>query len=165
MDKLLEELGAYELLNNLLPGAIICILLQWQTGFHLPETNVVGDLCIFYFMGLVVDRLGSLLVEPIYKKLNIISKGAYEDFIQASQADPKIDTLSTKSNMYRTFSTVFIVSITYIIIEFFISQTNVRCLILKLFISTILLVLFSYSYRKQSRYIQKRIDRQISCHR
>lgn len=88
MEKLLEELGAYELLNNLLPGAIICVLAQWQTGYQLPAINVVGELCVFYFVGLVVGRLGSLVVEPIYRKLGIISKGAYADFIKASQADP-----------------------------------------------------------------------------
>ena len=165
LEKLLEELGAYELLNNLLPGAIICVLAQWQTGYQLPAINVVGELCVFYFVGLVVGRLGSLVVEPIYRKLGIISKGAYADFIKASQADPKIDTLSTKNNMYRTFVAVFIITTVYMIVEVFRERATVRLTMVQLVASAALWFLFSYSYHKQSNYIQGRIHQQVSRHR
>ena len=49
MEKLLEQISAYELLNNLLPGALLYALLSRHTGYQFKVDNVVLEIFIFYF--------------------------------------------------------------------------------------------------------------------
>ena len=71
MDKILEQISTYELLNNLLPGTFLCTLFIWHTGYQFEINNIFIELVVFYVAGLVAGRFGSLLVEPFYEKKRI----------------------------------------------------------------------------------------------
>lgn len=158
MEKLLEQISAYEILNNLLPGTLFCALLKWHTGFQPESNNAVAEIFIFYFVGLVVSRFGSLVIEPLYKKLKIIKTADYTSFIIASAKDSKIDTLSTKNNMYRTFVAVFFLYAIFLAAEWLV----IKCPVLQPWLTglgvILILLLFSFSYRKQTDYIRNRIS-------
>ena len=165
MEKFLEGIESYDILNNLLPGAIVCLLWQWYTNYQFPSLNIIAELCIFYFVGLVVGRIGSLIIEPIYKKLKIISTWEYRDFVKSSQNDSKIDRISSINNMYRTFSTAFILITFFILFHcIFKERSFIYSDVIKLVVSMLLVVLFSFSYRKQSAYVQKRINQKSVHH-
>lgn len=68
MEKILEKLDSYNILNNLLPGIVLNFLLERIIGVKIVEGNIIEDLFVFYFMGMVVSRFGSLVIEPICKK-------------------------------------------------------------------------------------------------
>ena len=110
-----------------------------------------------YFIGLIVSRFGSLIVEPILKKASFLKFADYADFILASKEDPKIEMLSEANNMYRTFCSMLILLMllkTSELIEFkyqILKNINPYILII------LLLVMFLYSYKKQTEYIVKRI--------
>jgi len=113
------------------------------------------------FIGLVAGRFGSLVIEPLYKKIGIINTADYNNFIAASKKDSKIEILSSKNNMYRTFTAVFVlyaiwrvancVVVRYPVLQPWLMRVGVILLIL----------LFSLSYRKQTRYIHDRINAQM----
>ncbi|MGI6450936.1 MAG: hypothetical protein ACOX3R_11900 [Desulfitobacteriia bacterium] len=109
MEKLLEKISSYNLLNNLLPGAVFCYLLKYFMEINLVTDELIGNLFFFYFCGMVISRIGSIVVEPLYKKIKIISYSEYNSFIKATQIDNKIDILSETNNTYRTFVALFLV--------------------------------------------------------
>ncbi len=161
MEKLLEQISTYELLNNLLPGAHLYTLFCWHTGYQSKIDNVVLELFVFYFIGLVVGRFGSLVIEPLYKKLGIINTADYEDFIEASKKDSKLETLSTKNNMYRTFTAVFMLYAIWRIADWTIIKYPIlQPWLMKIGI-VLLILLFSLSYKKQTKYIYERVKKQM----
>lgn len=84
MERLPERISAYELLNNLIPGAVLYALVCWHTGSHLLD-NLFLEMVVCYFVGLITGRFGSLVIEPPFKKLKVIEMKDYGDFIGASK--------------------------------------------------------------------------------
>ncbi len=161
LEKLLEQISAYELLNNLLPGALLYALLSRHTGYQFKVDNVVLEIFIFYFIGLVAGRFGSLVIEPVYKKLGIINTADYKDFIAASKKDSKIEALSSKNNMYRTFIAVLVLYAIWRIVDWIVVIYPIlRPWFIRIGV-VLLILLFSFSYRKQTKYVFDRINTQI----
>lgn len=161
LEKLLERISVYELLNNLLPGALLYTLICNHTRYQFKVDNVVLEIFIFYFIGLVAGRFGSLVIEPLYKKLGIINTADYKDFIAASKIDSKIETLSSKSNMYRTFIAVFILYAIWGIVDWIVVNFSIPRPYLIIIGVFLLILLFSVSYRKQTKYVFNRIEIQM----
>ena len=157
MDKLIEKISTYNLFNYLLPGVLFTVFAKYFIYIDLAQGDIVLDIFFYYFIGLVVSRFGSLAIEPILKKIQFLRFSKYEDFIVASKTDPKIEIFSEANNMYRTFTALFVLLLLSKL-YFFIQQLypalqkwNVCILIV------LLLVMFLYSYRKQTMYIFNRI--------
>ncbi|QAT61993.1 hypothetical protein EQM13_10545 [Acidilutibacter cellobiosedens] len=158
MERFLDKISSYNLLNNLLPGVILCFLIRKRIKYSLLLGNsLVENLFVYYFIGIVVSRFGSVVVEPICKKLKIITFMPYDNFVLASYKDPKVDILSETNNTYRTFLSLFIVYGIFIIWNALIRD----CLFIKrwqnLFLCMALIILFALSYNKQINYINRRI--------
>lgn len=109
MEKILEKLDSYNILNNLLPGIVLNFLLERIIGVKIVEGNIIEDLFVFYFMGMVVSRFGSLVIEPICKKIKWVKYADYGEFVKASRKDEKVNVLSEVNNSYRTVFSVCIV--------------------------------------------------------
>lgn len=155
MDKLLERISSYDILNNLFPGSVLYFLLS--ENIQLQQNSILTEFFIIYFLGLLASRIGSLLIEPLCKKLNIIQMASYEDFIKAESRDKKIEILSSVNNMYRTFISVFIIYIFYKITGCIAIQYTCLSQFVETGIIIALLVIFSLSYHKQTNYIRKRV--------
>jgi hypothetical protein len=72
------------------------------THFSLVQENLVLGVFVYYFVGLVISRMGSLVVEPVLTKISFLVFVDYAEYVKASRADPKIDVLGEVNNMYRT---------------------------------------------------------------
>jgi len=153
MNDFMNKISSYNLFNYLLPGAIFAVFIEKTTTYKILQSDMLINAFIIYFIGLIVSRIGSLLIEPILKK--IVKFAKYEDFITASKEDEKINILSESNNMYRTFISLFLI---LIIFKFY----DDYCLICKeynIYIFLLfLLILFVFSYMKQTKYITKRVD-------
>ena len=73
MEKLAEKLDSYDILNNLLPGIVLDFLLEKILGINLVNGNMVENLFVFYFIGMIVSRIGSLVLEPICKRIKWVT--------------------------------------------------------------------------------------------
>ena len=157
MKEILDKLSSYNLFNYLLPGAVFIVIADSLTSYIFWQENLIVGAFLAYFIGLIVSRFGSLIVEPILKKASFLKFADYADFILASKEDPKIEMLSEANNMYRTFCSMLILLMllkTSELIEFkyqILKNINPYILII------LLLVMFLYSYKKQTEYIVKRI--------
>lgn len=157
MKEVLEKITSYNLFNYLLPGVSFVAILERFMGYSLSQENLIIGAFVYYFIGLIISRFGSLIIEPVLKKVSFLKFGEHGDFMSASKSDPKIETLVEASNMYRTFAATFFLLALAKFWEFIsnkflvIKEWNPYILILVLFL------MFLYSYRKQTQYITKRI--------
>jgi hypothetical protein len=157
MNELLTKISSYNLFNYLLPGVIFAVLAGDTFRFPILQRDLISAGFLCYFVGLVISRFGSLVVEPILKRLSFIKFSDYRDFVTASKEDNQIAVLSEANNTYRTFSSLFILLLLlriYAKVEGKIRSLkgwDAAILIL------LLLVMFLFSYRKQTSYVSKRV--------
>lgn len=158
MDKLIEKLSSYNIFNYLLPGVLFATLGSRLTMYHLFFDNVLIGFFVYYFYGLIISRIGSLLLEPFLKWSCVVKFCPYHEFVKASKVDKKIELLSETNNMYRTMSSLFVCLFLLKFYEYFeivypsISTISTPIIMLSL------MILFALSYRKQTQYIVSRIQ-------
>ena len=157
MNELLGKITSYNLFNYLLPGVLFVVMLDKFTDFSFTQENIVIGVFVYYFAGLIISRFGSLILEPVLKKVSFIRFAEHQDFVSSSKQDQKIETLLEASNMYRTFTAMFFLLLLFKLYNFL----SVKFPILNesslyIFIA-LLLAMFLFSYRKQTEYISKRI--------
>jgi hypothetical protein len=157
MKELLDKMSSYNLFNYLFPGILFAVLSKEITTYSFLQENLIIGVFIYYFIGLVVSRIGSLIIEPILKKLSFLKFADYKDFISASQKDSKIELLSEINNMYRTLSSLFILLILLKVYELIESKLPILKDWNSYILLALLLFMFLFSYRKQTTYIIKRI--------
>ncbi|MBW8042626.1 MAG: hypothetical protein FVQ85_21885 [Planctomycetes bacterium] len=157
MKDIISKLSSYNLFNYLLPGIIFVVLASKVTRYSFIQQDIVIGAFVYYFVGLVVSRFGSLVIEPLLKRLSFLQFADYKDFITASKKDEKIELLSEVNNTYRTICSLFILLLLLKLYE----EIEFKLPFLKewdgIIIVVLLLVTFLFSYRKQTNYITKRI--------
>lgn len=158
MEDLLKRISEYQLFNFLLSGTVLAFLITKTTPIHILNDNILIAIFIYYCLGLVISRVGSLVIEPLFKKLHIVSYVPYDKYLKASKQDPKIDVLSQENNMYRTLVGMFLVyAFVYVICWLWPNVLEQKWL--PLVVASIGIVLFSLSYRKQTKYITTRANK------
>jgi len=157
MKDLLEKLSSYNLFNYLFPGIVFVVILKGISSYSLLQENLIIGVFVYYFIGLVISRFGSLVIEPLLRKLTFLKFADYKEFVSASKKDEKIELFSEVNNMYRTLCSMFVL---LIILKFY-EWIEMQIPILKdwnsCILITLLLCMFLFSYRKQTQYITKRI--------
>ncbi len=157
MKEILEKLSSYNIFNYLLPGAVFAFWLKSFKNISLIDENLIVGAFVFYFLGMVVSRFGSLIIEPILKWTKIVQFEDYVRFVRASQKDSKIDILSEMNNMYRTFISLFVliglIEIYFLLESKILGLKDYRGIV----IIILLIIMFLLSYRKQANFISKRI--------
>lgn len=158
MNQLFEKLTSYNLFNYLLPGVVFVALSDALTDYKLIQDDVVIGLFLYYFIGLTISRIGSILVEPLFKKTGFVKFSEYHDYVRSSEKDKLIPILSESNNMYRTFVSTFLCLLALIGLEFLGNSYPILNDMLPLSVASGMLVLFSLSYRKQTKYISSRVS-------
>jgi len=88
METLLSLLSTYELFNNIFPGIIFSYFLSLQNYNIIPnKMDIYEKLFLYYFIGLIISRIGSLFLEPLFRKLEIIKFADYTKFLKAEEKD------------------------------------------------------------------------------
>ena len=73
-----EKLSQYNFLTNILPGTILCMILTYCVGYNfLISDNWYLQGVVFYFIGIVNNRFGSLVIENLLKKLRLVKEVLY----------------------------------------------------------------------------------------
>lgn len=157
MNDLLSKISSYHLFNYLLPGCLFAVAASKLTNHELVHQNLVLGLFLYYFYGLVISRLGSLILEPFLRWTQFLKVADYSDFVKACKEDPKIDLLSETNNMYRTLCSLLMV----LVLVWAYSQIELRWPWVRNWYPPLsvlfLLALFLLSYKKQTKYITNRV--------
>jgi len=161
MKEILDKISSYNFFNYLLPGILFVVIVEKFTFYSFIQENIIIGIFLYYFIGLVISRFGSLIIEPFLKRISFIKFSNYADFISASEKDSKIEIFSEINNMYRTFISMFFLILLlklYELIESIfpaLSGWNFYILF------AALLTMFLYSYRKQTKYISSRVNKAL----
>lgn len=158
MEDLAKKISQYQLFNFLLSGTIFAFLLSKTTSFNLIFDNILLGLFVYYFIGFIISRVGSLTVEPLYKFLHFIKFTSYDKYLAASKKDAKIDTLSQENNTYRTLIAMLLIYIATYSLYLWLGEDFLKQSWVVLLLATLLVILLSFAYRKQTKYITRRID-------
>lgn len=159
MPEFLDKISSYNIFNSLLPGIIFSYLVSIFTSIDIIQDDLVVGIFFYYFVGLIISRLGSILVEPLFKKLKLIKYADYSDYLQAKAKDKDISLLLEHNNMYRTLCAIPITLCIIKAYEYLMSIIPNLQDLSWVIISIFLLCLFSASFIKQTKYLVKRIEK------
>ena len=158
MSELLDKLTSYRIFNYLLPGTVFATLGNVFTSYPLLIDDIFAAPFVYYFFGVVISRFGSLVIEPVSKRTKFVVFADYDSFIKASvMKNSKIEELSELNNTYRTFSALFVLLVVLMLFERSNAAWNISISTQGMVVSLILVVVFLFSYRKQTAYIVKRV--------
>lgn len=159
MKEIIDKISSYNLFNYLFPGVIFVLLLKVITNFDLLlENNFIG-IFLYYFIGLVISRFGSIVIGSLFKRMTFFIKFAeYSNFVLACEKEEKINLFSEVNNMYRTIISLLVLLLIAYGFEktnniFFFSNSDILIVLI-----CILIILFTFAYRKQTSFIVKRVD-------
>ncbi len=158
MKELLDKLSSYNLFNYLLPGIVYVAILEQVSSYSLIQKDIVIGVFLYYFIGLVISRVGSIIIEPVFKKLHILNFSDYSKYVSASKSDPLLPTLSEANNMYRTLCSMFFCLALTILFEHIVPEFSWLETWWSEILVVTLLALFILSYKKQTDYISKRVN-------
>ena len=155
MEAFLSKVSEYNLFNYLLPGAVFVYLIDMFGDAHLLHENVLINIFMLYFVGMVMSRVASLVIEPILLKIKFIRYAPYKDYLKAIKVDEKIPTLLLENNTYRTFIAVFTVAAIILIYESLCEHILNKGA--GVWVCIVMLILFLSAFRKQTDFIRKSV--------
>jgi len=158
MNDILKKLSSYNLFNYLLPGTVFALVASSTTNYEFMKPELVTGAFFYYFLGLVISRIGSIIVEPMLKWLSIVKFQPYAEFLKAAAKDKKLEILSEANNTFRTLSAL---ALSLLVLTFWAKLESIWS-ILPDWTPTIVLIgltiLLLFSYQKQTGYIFSRIE-------
>ncbi|QGY47761.1 hypothetical protein GM418_30095 [Maribellus comscasis] len=164
MNELVNKLSSYNLFNYLLPGVLFVVILNLTSSYDLLQDSLFEGALLYYFIGLVINRIGSLVIEPIFKKIKFVSYKTPEEFRNASTVYPRILIFSETNNMFRGLCAMFLILIIIVGLDRLGVQVDFNNGMIQLISLVVLLVLLLFSYRKQTKVIFDRIEDVLSDH-
>lgn len=162
MNSFIEKLGSYQIMTNLLPGIFFGMGLKLLIGITLPLQNTGEKIIVYYFMGLIINRISSLIVRPFLNKCIFIKEATYIDYVKAEKIDPKIDVLSETNNHFRALLTSSLLLIITKILKVQVCNLKWISLNWKWLLMLFLSMLFLSAFKKQTNFIYNRIELIIS---
>lgn len=164
MNEFLGKISSYNLFNYLFSGVLFVALSAAFTSYSFVQEDLVFGVFVYYFIGLVISRIGSLVIEPMLKFLSFVKFTSYSDFVTASKKDPSLDTLSEVNNMYRTLTSVCL-GVIFLMLYSILKTKLVWVQGIEIYtMLVVLFVIFLFAYRKQTNYITKRIKTNLQNH-
>lgn len=165
METIVNALGPYGIIINLIPGILFYLLAPSEFQSLVSADNSMFLLTFCYFVGLILNRIGSLIISPIVQIVGFIKYAPYDRFLQAEEVEKakdedKLQTLVTVNNFYRTLCAM---TITLIIVRVYYSPLTCDTFIFQIFLNNWtywgLFLLFLFSYKKQTTFIKNRVNR------
>lgn len=154
MGKFFDKMETYNILNFLFPGIIFASILTFLTEENIYSSSLIIATFEYYFTGLVLSRIGSIVINPIIEKTRVVKKEKYKNFICKEEKDKKIEILQREANQYRTFVATFVCLLLVEIYNcIFVDISKINTIIY--FIG--LIILFTLSYRKQVKFVIERL--------
>jgi len=153
MKDIIDRLASYNIFNYLLTGVVFGVHFRYFFEFNLITDSMVINVFLFYFIGMIVSLVGSLIIEPILKKSGVLNIVDHQRYVAASKKDPKIEQLSGVNNIYRSLLSLVIL---LLLIELYVVTGLGTRFGLAIAVVAILAIL-TISYRKQTNFISERV--------
>jgi hypothetical protein len=151
----IDKLSSYNLFNYLFPGFIFVYVLKETTRLFTWQDYTVPTVIMIYFIGLVISRVGSLVIEEILIGLQLITQIPTADYSEKAKSNVKLEIIFEAKNMYRTLSAMciilFFTSYVYYVLTWSIGIKEIAIT----YSEFILFVLFLLAFGKQHNKVEK----------
>ena len=127
------------------------------TSFSLIQRSWIVGIVLYYFIGLVISRVGSLIVKPVLERIGFVKEAPYEDYVEASASDSRIGILSAQNNLFRTLCAMVMMLMGLKIGEKVIGILPWGADAYDSIVLVSLFMLFLFSYRKQAQDVVRRV--------
>lgn len=162
LTKFVDKLSSYQLFNYLFPGIIFNYVVEQTMSFRIAQNDILYRFFVYYITGMVLSRIGSIIIEPIYKKWCWVVYAKYKNYLKAEEKDPKLNLLLLENNTYRTLiATFFCLLVLYGIDQIEWLHDKYDSNIATILYLGFFLFLFSVSFHKQTDFIRKRTHRNL----
>lgn len=158
MKDIIDKISSYNIFNYLFPGVLFVIISKRLTDYDFVQDDNILGAFLYYFIGMVISRFGSVIIEPILKKVKFLKFREYNKYVIASKKDSKIELLSEVNNTYRTLNSMMISILCLKIYKSIETKFSLDNSVSLVTLTILIFILFIFSYRKQTNYITKRID-------
>lgn len=171
METFLTKLSSYNFINYIFPGVLLNYFYSKIFDIELLNNcTEIEKLFIYYFIGLFVSRIGSLILGPAVQKINFITYVPYSDYVTAKAKDKDIETLLEVTNTYRTLAALFLflilICLLYMIFNFLnYCSKNINqfmFIVSGTLLSIMFFICFVVSYKKQVGYIKKSVTKTLT---
>jgi len=156
MKDFLDKLSAYDIFNYLMPGIAFAVLAANITSVNLIQSDIVIGVFVYYFIGLIISRVGSLIIEPVLKWAHFIETYGYKEYADKAKNDPFLDTLLRVNNMYRTICSMSIFLLLLKVYDIIVRKADSGPYTYFV-IPGLFFILFIFAVKKQTGYIRKRL--------
>lgn len=120
------------------------------------------EILVYYAVGLFLSRLATVTLEPLLKKMGYIKYSTYPRYLKATTKDAELDNLSQQNNLFKTAMTASILIAILIVLKGCAThEYNLYGAILAAAIG----IVFMMSYKKQTGYMNDRINSAINQNR
>lgn len=161
MTDFINKITSYNLFNYLFPGILFAVIGTKWTIYNFQTENLILGLFLYYFIGMTISRVGSLLIEKVLKKTKIVEFASYKDFVDCSKKDDKVNLFSEINNTYRTIISLgFCLLLTKLYSELD-KAFNIPEIYTTIGLLLLIIWLYILSYQKQTKYITERIKANI----
>ena len=149
INSLFNKLSAYQLLSLMLPGARMLGIMKFIFTIDIKvDENIWWFLLASYVVGIIISRIGSLLIEEVFKKIGFIKGFNVANYIAKRKEDDMVETILSFANLYRSYCALSIVLIIVTIVKGY----GFCEYWLYYLLEFLLLLLFSFSFCKQYYY-------------
>jgi hypothetical protein len=159
MKELFDRLSSYNVFNYLLSGIVFAVLAEKFLNYSLIQQNVLIGIFFYYFIGLIISKIGCLVIEPCLKKISFLRFVSHQDLVNAANKDDKFKMLREVNNTYRSLCALFLLLLFLKLYETIcvsfasLSEWSLILLII------MLLLFFLVFYKKQTALIAERIEK------
>ena len=70
-EKIVDRISSYNLFNYALPGTIFVYTSKCLLNKNILVNSWIENFILCYFIGMILSRIGSLIIEPLLKKNEI----------------------------------------------------------------------------------------------
>ena len=157
MNEILNKISSYNIFNYLVPGAVFSTFADRLGVMESPD-DIIKQLFWYYFVGMVISRVGSVMFEPTLRWVSLIEYSDYSKYLRANANDHKLDVMIEVSNTYRTLATAFVILLLSLLCDWIAEITGTPVPWMEKIALLLLCVLFLISFKKQSTYVNKRVS-------
>ena len=155
---LLDKISSYNILTNIIPGAVLCVSLKYLVGYDLFADHDWFTLgVIFYIVGVINNRFSSVVISPFLNLIHFVKPCPYKDFIKAETIDAKVAVLNAENNVFRSYISVCCLLLVALLYKTTLSRWGFLSNNITVIALTLIAVLFALSYRKQTKIISQRV--------
>ena len=158
MNEILTKISSYNIFNYLFPGTVFTVIAERLAVMAAPKHDIVVQLLWYYFVGLVISRIGSVILEPLLKSVRFVKYSDYPAYLRACAADPKMDAMVEVANTYRTLAAAFLLLLLSVFSVAMVRKLGFSAAWQDRSALALLLVLFLFSFRKQAAFVSRRVS-------